>query len=655
MRAPVIAVTLAFASVTLLVSCGGSLKSVGGAEKFTDPAYWSQAEALYGEYGGFYELKERSTRVEYEGGNWITTTDHHSVIVVLDANKMEEYADVSIPYGSVSEITKVEARTITADGRMTEVKETYEKSAVPGFMLFSERREKVFAMPRFQDRCVLDISYQMRYYAPDLDDGFWFGAMIPVKKAVYSYTASNSLIRYCDIKYKCYNFPSQTPETQSLDTAYDAVHRFTWEREDIEAYPYEEYMPPIENYMPRMQVTGALKESPYPGWNAVTKWYSDLLRGHCDLPEEFRRELAEAASGAESDREIVEAVRDLISKDFRYVAVSMRDTRWKPHKPEDVCENRYGDCKDLSMLTICAMREEGVEAYPALVLTRDEGAIDRGVVVPHFNHMIIYVEGLDLWLDPTLGAVPLGTLHPNERGVEALIIKGPDAEWRWTPEESDVPAMKRAETLITLMEDGSMMGNSRFLYEGDLALSRVSSYKNMTEEELRGALERAAKGYIRGAALQSCMLTDIESSPPCINAAASFNKQAAAVIIEDRMAVRLDFLEPSLLRLADEFASTGERKYEVLFSYTWKEEETICIDVPTGWEIDRVPDSAEGSARYGTYSVMYSHTPRQVTVTRRFSLDRKAVGLKGISTFVDFWTEARGMAGREIILRKVGT
>jgi len=643
---------VAAVSSMLFSSCGGRLKEVGGESRFAEEAFWAEAEADYGEYGGYYELKERRTTIEWESGNWATTTRHHSVIVVLDARKMEEYADFSIKLHPDSRLIELEAATISSDGQVTEVRDSYDRNAAPGFMLYSESKEKIFAMPKFEDHCILDVKYQVKSWQPNLDDGFWFAAAIPVKRGVYSYIVSSTLTRLCDLKYKCYNFAGMVPDEVVYRTAYDLVHEFTWVVEGVGAFPYEAWMPPVEKYAPRIQLSGEVKESSSAGWDAFTGWYYDKLRDYCVLPSTLRDEMLMLKAELPESAARMERIRDILAEDYRYVAIELSDTQWKPHKPTEVCRNGYGDCKDLSTLAVCMLREAGFEACQALLLTKGEGEIDRAVPVPRFNHMIVYIEDQNMWMDPTLGRAPLGMLHHSERGVDALLIKGDSAVWKRTPVDPPFSSRKQTETLITLMSDGSVMGNSKVTYEGDFALARLHDYQGATDQEIEESIREAAQTYVIDASIRSCKLSALEEIPPRVIAVAQFNRPRTAFQLEDQMALRLDFLKPSLPGLAEDFDRADSRRYAVVFPYTWSEVETICIDIPTGWEIKTVPHNADSTGHWGSFRVEYTSVGNQVIARRTFSLNEETVDLDDLERFVGFWRQAKSMAGQEIVLKR---
>ena len=176
--------------LALLLSCSGGFKTLEGEDEiFLDPSFWRRAEAMFEESGGGWWLREKITTVRFEGGNWYVSEDHHDQLVVLNAETMEEYADVSIPFGPTSRVAWLHARTITSAGEVIPVPtgSIFERSRIPGFMLYADTKAKVFAMPGFSDRCVIDLIYRIEDQALYFMDAFEFGDVLPVRKARYSY------------------------------------------------------------------------------------------------------------------------------------------------------------------------------------------------------------------------------------------------------------------------------------------------------------------------------------------------------------------------------------------------------------------------------------------------------------------------------------
>jgi transglutaminase-like putative cysteine protease len=644
-------------SVFCVASTGlGGTEKAGGADKaFTDPAFWARAESLYGDYGGAYWLKEKKTKIEYEGGNWITTESYHRQIVVVDAAKMQDYADVSLAFGPSSRIGELKAHTITSDGSVFETKkdQVFEKSLVPGFMLYSDRKAKVFAMTGFCDHCVLDVSYVIRDEGPYLTDEFEFAGALPVRLSRYSYALAPAVIRAgLGVFYKCYNLVA-APKEEAYETPNGTIIQWTWQVEDMEAFPSEDWMPPRETIVPRILLGTGERGQKEADWDAFAKWYRRVI-SKADVPCSEVRDLAQSvAIPAQSEREKVQSIANKVGADTRYVSVVLSDGGWMPHEPRSVIQNKYGDCKDMALLTIAMLRELGIKAYPALLRTKMGGEVDRDLLVPRFDHMIVRVEGSDTtyWVDPTAGPCPLGYLPYADRGVDAFVITDKGSSWIRTPDVVPFPTRRAMTTMIMLSAEGNIMGNSRLRYEGDFAMRTMRSLGEKTKDDTQREVEGEFRRYLSGVVLEGCEVVATKASPPAVVLLALYQKPSAAVRIEDKMALKLDFVSPPTLDLAD-IGATAQRKCPIWFPYPWTECDTICVDVPTGWEVERLPVGSEQRGEYGYSQTSYARAANQVIVMRRYERGAGLVLPHEFEGFLEFWRQARDAATKDIVFRK---
>ena len=91
---------------------------------------------------------------------------------------------------------------------------------------------------------------------------------------------------------------------------------------------------------------------------------------------------------------------------IRYVSFSEGEHSHRPHKISDTLQNRYGDCKDKSVLLLELLRQLGYDAYPVLVATNQEQS--GRLSLPsngHFDHMVVCLKepnGKERCIDPTV-------------------------------------------------------------------------------------------------------------------------------------------------------------------------------------------------------------------------------------------------------------
>jgi transglutaminase-like putative cysteine protease len=565
---------------------------------------------------------------------------------------MERYADVVIPLGSSSKLEYVHGSTITAAGRELEVDRdnVFERPRIPDFMLYSDQRELVFAMPGYRDSCVLDIVYVISENAPHLVAEFEFGRLLPVRQAKYSYSIEAGLLnRGVGISIRTYNTDCR-PEIHRVSYDYSR-ESYDWDLHDLPAYPDEPWMPPRESLVPRVLIGARLEGETEPDWNGFAMYYNSVLPDADQPASEVEELAAELLAGAEDESEKIRRVVEYLGKNLRYVAIDLGESGFIPNEPDVVLENRYGDCKDMTMLGIALLGQAGITAYPALVLTRTAGRIDKDLLVPRFNHMILCVEtagGGHIWADPTAGVCPLGHLPVSVRGVEALVIKGGTALWLQTPDYTIYPSDRKSFTSVSFSSEGYLEGKIRQVYRGDFALSHLRTYDRSPKKERPRVLGDLIARSMPDTEIGEGRLVSAEHDKLEICIEASFKKTTGSMSMQDRIALDLNFPE-AIVSLFSELEGPPERRFSLWFPDEWRESDTVCVEKPDGWTSCVPPEGFELRSAYGSGKMWHTENDSQLIVVRDYSLRADSVGTEDIGDFVEFWEDVKTRSRGRVI------
>lgn len=102
--------------------------------------------------------------------------------------------------------------------------------------------------------------------------------------------------------------------------------------------------------------------------------------------------------------ERLDSALGLVQREIRYLGLEEGMGAYRPHPPRMIYEQRFGDCKDKSLLLCTILKELGVTAYPALVSTTAGIKLDTWLPRPsQFDHCIaMVISGSDtIWADAT--------------------------------------------------------------------------------------------------------------------------------------------------------------------------------------------------------------------------------------------------------------
>ncbi len=210
--------------------------------------------------------------------------------------------------------------------------------------------------------------------------------------------------------------------------------------------------------------------STFRSWAEVGNWYASLERDRREPTPAVRAKADEIVHGKTNDTEKAQALYEWVARNIRYVSLSFGIGRYQPHAAADVLTNRYGDCKDKTTLLEAFFAAEGIQADAALMNALTD--VDLDVPTPlAFDHVITLASVADknVWLDPTIGAMPFGYLMPQLRGENALVAyaTGTPAV-RKTPRELAIPTLYRLDVTGAVDKDGNLDAIVELSIRGDL-------------------------------------------------------------------------------------------------------------------------------------------------------------------------------------------
>jgi len=194
---------------------------------------------------------------------------------------------------------------------------------------------------------------------------------------------------------------------------------YIWESRDVPPIDVEDQLPDWFDPYTHVQV------SEFGSWAEVGQWAVQLFAID-DRSRAAVHAVAQTLLSVHPKDPVTAAIR-FVQDDIRYLGIEMGRNSHEPHQPADVLTQRWGDCKDKSLLLAALLRELGVEAYPAMVNTNLRHEIDAQLPSPFlFDHVItqVVVKGKTYWVDGTLGDQG-GTLEtidtPNDE--RALVVR----------------------------------------------------------------------------------------------------------------------------------------------------------------------------------------------------------------------------------------
>jgi hypothetical protein len=286
----------------------------------------------------------------------------------------------------------------------------------------------------------------------------------------------------------------------------------------------------------------------------------------------------------------------------RYVGLEFGIHGYKPYRVDDVLRRRFGDCKDKASLMHALLAAVGVDSRLVLLRTRRNGRIGEAPAsLAVFDHAILYVPSLDLWLDGTAAHSGTGDLPGEDRGASALVVN-PGAPPRFGTVPEARPEENRVESSfeVALGADGAAAVRGRSRVRGARAPQYRRAY--LSEHERRAQLEKAFNRTFPGLRVEAVTVSDL-------------SRLEEDVQMEFALEVpRLAQPEAGGLRFTpfgagagyvESYASLSERRHDLVLGEPGESRFSYRVALPAGWRVEEVPEDASADGPDAAYEIRH--------------------------------------------------
>ncbi len=388
---------------------------------------------------------------------------------------------------------------------------------------------------------------------------------------------------------------------------------YTWELDDVVASDYDRNVPYWYDGENTIEITNI--ES----WGELVEWALPVYEYTDGNISNMANEISQAE---DRDRRILDFIR-FVQDEVRYLGFESGIGAYKPNPPQKVYKQRYGDCKDKSLLLVALLREMDVDAYPVLVNSSIRNNIDSVFVTPYaFDHCVVGFE-LDndfIIIDPT---------HSNQGGDLAhiysptygkgLVIRPGDRDL--TSFDRRNLGKVRVEEVIDVDEvGGSASIELTTIYSGRHADQMRSQVSSNTKEDLQDE-------YLH---FYANLYPSIEVSDPVdfidgkrdgenvFTIVESYTCSDIWELLDDSVGLYLE-VYPILLESYLSFPSSPTRTMPYDVSTVLDYEQVTRVNLPEPWTIENDPTLIEREGmKYTSHQELYGNT---LKVFHEFSID----------------------------------
>jgi hypothetical protein len=619
---------LHLALLFFLFSCASKSdwSTVAEWEKFDDSDLPDQED--YPDAGAVILLDEGVVEIADAGEIDFTYFERHRVVKVFNTSGYS-YANVSIGYNESSDVEVIEARTITADGKITVLDEEniFDITLYPRFVFFSDQRAKIFTFPAVDEGCILEYKYRIAMTGNTLMHSWYFQNSSPTELSRFSLKTPS----LWTIDHKLYNI-----EIESTLSKIPSVEKSirTWEARDIKEFPSEIAMPPARNIASRVEI------SPlgFNTWLDVAKWYSTLSESQMIVDDEIRKIALKLTADAADEQEKVKRLFEWVRDRVRYVAVSIGIGGFKPHSSDEILLNRYGDCKDMTTLFCSVARAVDISVQQVLISTHPNGTVDTSLVSPfQFNHVIAYYPinaDSGLWLDATKKGSPFGAIPwYNQNRLAFIVDEDGNGRFKRTPSEKETENKFTMEWKVDLDAKLNAVVNGINKYTGAPATDIRQSLMNLNNKQYEQWLEGYLSTRCSGIVLQSFSISNVDTVEDPLIIEYNFKTELLTSQTEN-MAI-IDLASMLIMELPDYFRS-NKREVAIEFRHGTTYELDLTVSVPEGWKINRPSRNDSINSSYGKTSWAWETNHNIFYVNHKFQLFGDPISRDLYTDYQDF-------------------
>ena len=390
---------------------------------------------------------------------------NESVLRIETELGVSEHGERILSYNSALEdLTVLEAYTISPKGERVAVDptaiRTTEEELSGGAPMFSDMKHRVIVYPKVQVGSRLFLKARSHQHTPHFVNQFFLNDS-------FSPHERQELIEYHVIAHPTVTLRISSVGMQGGEITPDATqaakgpagyrhYRFTFSQPA--AYPREPGQLHHSYFGPHMMITT------FTDYLEVGRAYETYAAPKTRVTPQVKALADEITKGLKGERDQARALYEWVARNIRYVAIYLGDGGFEPHDVEVILKNRYGDCKDHVVLLQSLLMAKNIKSSPALInLGAGEDLSPVAVTFP-LNHVILYLPGLNLYLDPTAQFAPFGVLPESVLNKPVVLTRlgRLDRTPRMIAEEHKTSS----KVQITVLPDGRLRGESSTIFTG---------------------------------------------------------------------------------------------------------------------------------------------------------------------------------------------
>jgi len=553
----------------------------------------------------------------------------------------KEIGEIKLTYDQSREvITEIEGYTTTPDGKKLKAETIQDLAPNKDYAVYSDERVKVITMPSVVPESTIKFTVKSETTKPVIADQFYkrfhFSFFYPVKTCIFRLIAPKDIA----LHFKYFNHEHKPVISHDGDKVI-----YTWEISEGRKVEPEEYMPSLD------EVLDSVTISTVKSWEDISSWSWELFRKNMRISDEMKAKVEELTGGLETTADKVQAIIDYIRKDFRYVSMNIDFHNYEPHPADQIFTNKYGDCKDQTVLGMAMLSEIGIKAYPVLYPESPTfNGKERLPMPDYFNHAILFFEmdGQKYYTDLLRKGYRFAQVPRPMSGVNVFVVNGNGGFFGTVPETDSAEATTTQREHTVIDESGDAVIEMTTVFSRESSNQIREMFKRMSASMKEKAYSSFEAELAAGGQVIERRWENIDKPYERITVYLKFTGSHSVQKVDTMMIFGLPQVKRSSM------FSSPKRIHPIVSPSDVVVETQVTYDFPEGYEIMNLPAPVNIENTFSGYERSYQADGSSIVGKELYILKKSRTPADQYQKIKDFFDDVMKSTNDRIMIRKKG-
>ncbi len=524
------------------------------------------------------------------------------VVKLINNQGVQNLSDISVNFDPTYQQLFFDQINIIRNNKVIEkldpegIKTTKRESDFDRYM-YDERITAYVNLSDVRPGDIIDYSYVIKGYNPR-NLGHYFGELYfeynePIQRLYSRLLVPDGL----NLKFSYYGIKHE-PAVRKMQSTTEYV----WESSQVKALLFEDNTPSWYNPSRRVTITD------FDSWGDLVDWILPDYTVTMEEKAKVSNQLSGIVTAKTTESRITEVIR-FVQDHIRYLAFESGMSAYVPHKPLQVLSNRYGDCKDKSILLCTILQSMDIDAAPVFVNTSGlqyQKGLQPSII--YFNHCIIQInfKGSIYFIDPTISdqGGMFGSINVPDFGSGLVIKEGTND---LVTISGDAPGKQIITSIFKL---DSIGGNAHLSVHTDYSDKQAdetrSYFKSMSLEEINQNYVEFYSSTYPGIKTVSELKFNDDREKNIFTVDEEYEIENLWEPEQDEGSTICCAFYPLSIRSIINVSSVSKRTMPFRLVYPSDITEKIVINLPEPWNLHTDNFTVNDSAYYYYYSSSYA-------------------------------------------------